>query len=98
VGAFALDSRCPRIALAHRQRRRELAMECAERAHVRRLLQSYERLVAHRELQLVRAQASSSQAYMRARERKLKFARARLKHFQARAETIGALGNERVAS
>jgi hypothetical protein len=98
MAIFVLASRCPRLALAHRQRRRELELEGAERRHVRRLLQAYERLVAHRELQLVRAQATSSQGYMWARERKLKFAQARLQHFQARAEEIGALGRERVAS
>lgn len=83
--AFQLADRCPRLALARDQRLQQLRDE----SHMRlvRLQQRYrlERLVAHRELQLIRAEAKGAGKYIAVRQRKLVEARAELADFEAPA-------------
>lgn len=88
---FALSSRFPRLALARDQRVCELTLERYERRFVRAKLESAERCVAHRELQLARSYSTGNGRYMLMRQRKLGEARRRLRSVQQWAETIGAL-------
>lgn len=88
---FDLASIAPRLALAHRQRRNELLAERAERRRARAELLALERLVAHRELQLVRAGFRDDGRYIARRTHKLARARQDLARLQAHAERIGAI-------
>jgi hypothetical protein len=89
--AFDLASVCPRLALARRQRIVELVEERHARHLARWDLQHAEWLVAHRDLQLVRAGATGRRAYIEIRERKLAAAREQLARVRARAERLGAV-------
>lgn len=98
AAAFDLAAVCPRLALAHRQRRHELHAERAERHKVRELLRHAEWCVAHRELQLVRAGFTRNGRYIASRTRKLGQARRDLARLESYADRIGALGTTRQAA
>ncbi len=87
---FELARRCPRLALAHRQRCAELALERARRRRVRAHLLEVEHLVAHREMQLQRAIATGDVVYVARRERKLAAAKRALDRVLSKAQEIGA--------
>lgn len=88
---FSLASICPRLALARDQRRAEMTRERDERHFVRDKLESAERCVAHRELQLARSYACGDAHYMMVRQRKLDEAKKRLAGLQRWADKVGAL-------
>lgn len=88
---FDLATIAPRLALAHRQRADEIIAERVARHHAREQLESAERLVAHRELQLLRAGATGDRSYVRRRDNKLTRARAHLAAARAVAEQLGAV-------
>lgn len=71
----------PRLAKAHRERTREIEAERAQEQHRRTMLLRAQRLVAHRELQLVRAGWTHSPRYIAERERKLEAARAEMRRW-----------------
>lgn len=70
---------CPRLAKAHAQRRLELSLIAAARQRLAGLRLDADRLLAHRELQLVRAGAIGRAQYIQARQRKLVQIKARVK-------------------
>lgn len=89
-----LHAIAPRLAVAHAQRRTELEAARQERRRVRNLLMHKERLVAHRELQLVRAMARPGKrrhraSYIAVRQKKLVQARKELAQVQRRADRLG---------
>jgi hypothetical protein len=73
----------PRLELAHRQRIRELEILSLRRRRARSKVLELEGLVAHREMQLIRAEATTrarrDSRYMEHRNKKLQMARARLR-------------------
>lgn len=81
----SLSEIAPRLARARDQRVARLRYEAAERARYRRLSLKAERLIAHRELQLVRAYATGDGRYIAARQRKLAAARRELAAVEERA-------------
>lgn len=87
---FDLASRCPRLALAHAQRRAELEAGREARRRARRRHLDAEWAVAHRELQLVRAQFTGNSRYIREREILLAIARARLVRAERAMDLVGA--------
>jgi hypothetical protein len=88
---FRLEWIAPRLALARDQRVAELIAEYEARHRARQDLQRAEWLVAHRELQLIRAGARNDRRYVARREAKLVRARQDLARIQAHAEQIGAI-------
>jgi hypothetical protein len=88
TGRALFRSVAPRLERAHRERRRELAELSVGRRRQRSRVLDLERLVAHRELQVVRSGARRSAArdgrYMRDRRRKLDDARGQLARAEAR--------------
>lgn len=89
-----LERVAPRLARAHRQRRAELHALAAERRRLRRRLLELERLVAHRELQELRAGATRDRRYIARRAAKLASARRELAEAQARARELGLYEKE----
>lgn len=87
---FDFATRCPRLALAHRQRAAELVAERAARRRAVRELQRAEALVAHRELQLLRAGAGGNRRYISLRTQKLVAARRRLAAAQRTVRELNA--------
>lgn len=87
---FDLGSVAPRLALAHRERRAELAAERAARRHARNAVLRWEWIVAHRELQLVRAGATGDGRYIDRRRHKLAVAEKRLRSARQRAKRLNA--------
>lgn len=79
----------PRLALARDQRRVELAAESRRRRRLLAELLEAERLVAHRELQLIRAQAIGRRAYIAQRAAKLESGRVELERTRRRARAAG---------
>jgi hypothetical protein len=79
VTGFDLAERCPGLAKAHRARRAELAAEREARFRARRMHQDALRILAHRELQLIRACATGDGRYIVRRQAKLAQAKRRLK-------------------
>jgi hypothetical protein len=77
VTAFRLASVAPRLAKARDERVLELRAEAWARRRRMRQELALDRLIAHRELQLVRAYGTGNARYIRARERKLAEARCR---------------------
>lgn len=90
MAGFNLASRCPRLARAHRERRVEMRAEREARRAARRRHMNAEYAVAHRELQLVRAQRTNDAAYIKRRERMLVDARARLDRAERAMARAGA--------
>ena len=80
----------PRLERAHRGRLEELARERAERQRTRDQIFELERLIAHRELQLQRANAVGDSTYIARRQRKLNRAVRDLARLNRRAVRIGA--------
>lgn len=85
----------PRLERAHRERRLELAAALQARRDARETVMRLEALVAHRELQVIRAWSRRGsrrqrQRYMTHRENKLQTARTLLERAQARARRLGA--------
>lgn len=83
----------PRLELAHRQRREEIADLHRRRSHVLSLILEQERLIAHRELQVLRAGArlkrvDRKQRYVDYRQVKLDRARAELGLLHVRLTAI----------
>ncbi len=68
----------PRLALAHKQRKEEIRLADRARYKSESRRVELERLVAHRELQLVRAYSRNSARYVNERQRKLNEARGAL--------------------
>lgn len=91
MAAFLLVERCPRLARARDQRRVEMRLERDERRFVRDKLESAERCVAHRELQLARSFSTGNGRYMLERQAKLGEAKRKLAGLQKWAEQIGAV-------
>jgi hypothetical protein len=89
AGGYDFAARCPRLSKAHRERQAELYAERAERRRVRNELLKLERLVAHRELQELRA-TQRNRRYYAHRARKLDQARRDLERVRAHAQAIGA--------
>jgi hypothetical protein len=85
---FALVA--PRLERAHRERRIELVQERLARSRARVAELKAERLVAHRELQYVRAGAVGDRRYLRRRADKLACARMELAEAQATSRRLGA--------
>jgi hypothetical protein len=73
----------PRLARARDVLVEESRRERARRLHLMRLMLKAERNVAHRELQLARAQVGRDPKYMAYRERKLKAAERELARYRA---------------
>lgn len=71
----------PRLAKAQRERMREIEAEHAQEQHRQAMLLRAQRLVAHRELQLVRAGWTHSPRYIAERQRKLEAARTELRRW-----------------
>lgn len=88
--AFDLATRCPRLAKAHRDRHAEMWQQRRARRQARARLLHTEWLVAHRELELCRAQASGSRRRIDDRARKLGQAMRELAQAQRRAHEVGA--------
>lgn len=88
--AFDLATIAPRLALAYRQRRDELVAERIARHHARERLQRAEWLVAHRELQALRAGHTGSRRYIKRRTDKLERARRELAAAQRHAQALDA--------
>lgn len=85
---FALVA--PRLERAHRERKVEMVAERLARHVAREQEMRMERLVAHRELQLLRAATTGNVKYERYRARKLDMARAMLTKAQATSRRLGA--------
>jgi hypothetical protein len=85
VTGFRLESVAPRLAKARDARVLELRAEAWARRRRMRQELALDRLVAHRELQLVRAYGTGNGKYIRARERKLAEARRRRARLDAAA-------------
>lgn len=81
-----LIENCPRLATARDQRCTEMDAERTERRRCRDALLRSENLVAHRELQLLRAHARGQRGYILRREHKLKAAQRQLAYWTRRAE------------
>lgn len=77
---FDLSARCPRLAAAYRGRLVEIALEREARRRARDRHTRAERLVAHRELQLIRAGWTGDPRYIVRREAKLARAVIELAH------------------
>lgn len=80
----------PRLERAHRLERAARAEARRARHRAREAELAAERLVAHRDLQLVRAYSVGDGRYIRRRERKLEQARAQLRRARARSKRLGA--------
>lgn len=78
----------PRLELAHRQERERLAAASVERIAAANAVVKAQRLVAHRELQLLRA-ATRNARYYRRRAAKVEEARGELRAAYARARRAG---------
>lgn len=78
-----LAEMCPRLSRAHRDERDRRRVGFAHRRFLRERVSRAERLVAHRDLQLVRASATRSGAYIAERERKLNAAHNQLAYYTA---------------
>lgn len=90
MARFRLETRCPRLALARHQRVAEIIAERqAYRDAQDRHLET-QRLVAHRDLQLVRAWSTGSRRYIRRRERLLEEARREHARAEQRLVEVGA--------
>jgi hypothetical protein len=87
---FDLATVAPLLARARDQRVAELGRERELRRRARDLVTETERIVAHRELQLVRALGTRNRDYMKHRQRKLAEAHRRLARAQAIAEALHA--------
>jgi hypothetical protein len=91
--AFRLETVAPRLALAHRGRRAELAAARKARLEAADAVLEWERMVAHRELQVVRSEARKASRrdarYMRWRYAKLAAGRRELDAARARARALG---------
>lgn len=74
----ALADFAPRLARAHAQRREELRRGAAAERHRVTMLDKAERLVIHRELQLIRAGRTGDARYIKRRQDKLDAARAQV--------------------
>lgn len=81
----------PRLELAHRQERARQRAASAERVAAAAAVLKAQRLVEHRELQLLRA-TQKSVRYERRRAAKINEARAELQAAYARAERAGIRG------
>ncbi len=79
---FSLYQVAPRLAKARDERREELRVAAVRRRRVADLILKAERLVAHRDLQLVRAYDTRSSRYIAERQRKLKAAQSQLEHLR----------------
>jgi hypothetical protein len=84
----------PRLERAHRERRLELAAESLARRRARAQVLDLERLVAHRELQVIRAAGRRGtrrqrERYLQHRENLLRAAEAALARARARAARLG---------
>lgn len=79
--SFSLHDIAPRLARARDQLVEDRRREKAERKRRGYLSLRAERLVAHRELQLVRAMSTGNGKYIMARRRKLKAAQRQLARF-----------------
>lgn len=84
----------PRLERAHHERQAELARESAARVTAAAQVLHKKALVAHRELQLIRAGARPGgrrkrDSYIAVRERKLDEARRELERAEARAARLG---------
>jgi hypothetical protein len=82
---------CPRLALARDQRLEELYEERAERMRCLKRLAHLEYVVAHRELQVIRAYATGKPKYIAARVRKLEEIKDELAGAKARARRAGVI-------
>lgn len=85
-----LDDLAPRIARAYRAEVRDLALARERRRTARKRLLKAEWLVAHRDLQLQRAQAIGRRKYIAQRAAKLTAAREELRKAQDHARRVGA--------
>lgn len=83
-GAFKLSDVAPRLARARDQLVERRRLERKERTLARNAVYNVERLIAHRELQLVRAQRTGNARYIGERHRKLVAAKRALPRVQAR--------------
>lgn len=88
--AFDLAAQCPRLARAHRERRAELVAEREARFRARRMHQDALRILAHRELQLIRACATGDGRYIVRRQAKLAQAMSRLELAERWMRKVGA--------
>lgn len=84
-----LRDHCPRLAVARDERIAELRQEREDRRAARRQLLAAERMVAHRELQLIRAEATGDRRYIKRRTDKLARGRAQLQRIRRRATRLG---------
>lgn len=84
-----LREHCPRLALARDQRAAEMRRERQARREIRRQMLAAEQMVAHRELQLVRAQATGDRRYIDRRTNKLDAGRRQLERLRRRARRLG---------
>lgn len=87
---FRLADIAPRLAKARDQHNERVRVQRVERWKARDTVLHCEQRVAHRELQLVRAQATGSGRYIAERERKLARAVDELRRSRAWADRIGA--------
>jgi hypothetical protein len=78
-----LAERCPRLARAHRNQRILLAARASRAAAKRGQILRLEQLVAHRELQLIRAGSTGSARYLQKRAAKLQSSTTALEHVRA---------------
>lgn len=81
---FDLATVAPRLAAAHRAERRRLGELAAARRRERELVLRLARLVAHRDLQLVRAGTTRDGRYIDRRAKKLEHARSALRAAERR--------------
>lgn len=79
----------PRLERAHRQRLQEIAQIRVERLRTQDQILETQRLVAHRDLQLQRANAIGDRRYISRRQHKLKRAQKDLARLERRAVRLG---------
>lgn len=72
----------PRLAKAQRERRLEIEAAAAQERHRCTKLLQAQRLLAHRELQLIRAEATRDPRYIARRQDKLSQARAEVRRWE----------------
>ena len=89
-GRFDLAAVAPRLARAHRAQRAHLALELKRRRHARNTVMALEALVAHRDLQLLRAMAKGDARYIARRHHKLAQSQEQLRRARAKAHRLGA--------
>ena len=93
-----LTENCPRLARAHAAQRQVLEARARREARKVEQVHELERVVAHRELQLLRAGSTGDGRYVKRRSDKLATARAALAHVRRDLRLVGSWEPEEFAA